>query len=187
MSDLDHLLVGLAAGDTDAFATYLAGAEDRLRASLASFAAVVDVEAVVQETFLRVWQVAPRIEVDARGDSLMRFTIRVARNLAIDLVRREGRVRLVEAPELTAESSEEPAPPDPTLRRHIVRCHQKLPGQPARALHERLASGGADHDRVLAQRAGMTLNTFLKNIGRARQLLAACLERLGVTLPAGGA
>ena len=185
MSDLDHLLPRLAAGDTAAFATYLAGAEDRLRASLASFAAVVDVEAVVQETFLRVWQVAPRIEVDARGDSLMRFTIRVARNFAIDLARREGRSR--QLPDLQEETSDEPAPPDPMLRRHITRCHDKLPRQPARALQERLASAGADHDAVLAGRAGMTLNTFLKNIGRARQLLAACLERLGVTLPAGGA
>ena len=44
----------------------------------------------------------------------------------------------------------------------------------------RFDDGGARHDRELAARLGMTLNTFLKNIGRARKLLIECLERRGV-------
>ena len=35
-------------------------------------------------------------------------------------------------------------------------------------------------DVELAELLGMTKNTFLKNFGRARALMAECLERVGV-------
>lgn len=186
--NLDLLLPLIAAGDARAFERFLAFAEDRVRASLLSFAAVVDVEAVVQEAFLRVWQVADRIEIDGRGDSLMRFTIRVARNHAIDLVRRQNRLQSTELETLTRladEAAEAPEPPDPALRRTLEKCRQRLDGQPARALDARIESGGSEHDATLAARLGMRLNTFLQNVGRARRLLAACLEKAGVVLPKG--
>lgn len=66
MSDLDSFLPAILAGDVDAFGYWVAGAEARLRNSLRHFAAVVDTEAVVQETLLRVWQVAPRFVSDGR-------------------------------------------------------------------------------------------------------------------------
>lgn len=185
---LDFLLPLIAAGDAQAFARYLALAEDRLRASLQSFAAVVDVEAVVQETFLRVWQVADRIEIDGRGDSLMRFTIRVGRNYAIDLMRRQTRVRPEELETLTRladAQAETPEPPDPLLRQTLARCRQRLPTQPAAALQARLDSAGSEPDAVLAGRIGMRINTFLQNFSRARKLLAACLEKAGIALPKG--
>ena len=68
MTDLDRHLPGILAGDSSAFATWMAGAEPRLRASLRSFAVQVDTEAVLQETLLRVWQVAPRFVPDGRPD-----------------------------------------------------------------------------------------------------------------------
>lgn len=185
---MDHLLPLIAARETQAFGRYMALAEDRVRASLLSFAAVIDVEAVVQETFLRVWLVADRIEVDGQGDSLGRFTIRVARNYAIDLVRRQNRLQSTELDTLTRladEAAETPEPPDPALRRTLERCHQKLSGQPAAALQARIDSGGSEPDATLATRLGMRINTFLQNIGRARRLLAACLEKAGVALPKG--
>ena len=66
MIDLDDQLAAIAAGDPDAFGRWVAGAEHELRASLASFAAAVDSEVIVQETLLRMWQVAPRVERDGR-------------------------------------------------------------------------------------------------------------------------
>jgi RNA polymerase sigma-70 factor (ECF subfamily) len=179
MSDLDVHLPLIAAGDPDAFARWVAGCEFRLRSSLSSFAARVDVEAVMQETLLRVWQVAPRVEPDGRPDSLLRFAIRVARNLAVSEHRRLTR----EPPPEVAET-ELALEPDPLLRRLVEECRDKLPPKPALALIQRLESGGVLSDRELAARAGMQLNTFLQNFGRARKLLAECLERQGVQLEA---
>ena len=64
MNDLDVHLSAIVSGDPEAFGRWVAGCELRLRRSLASFAGSVDVEAVLQETLLRVWQVAPRLEPD---------------------------------------------------------------------------------------------------------------------------
>ena len=47
MPDLDHLLPRIAAGDPDAFGQWVAGVEVRLRLSLSSFAAELDLEPVV--------------------------------------------------------------------------------------------------------------------------------------------
>ena len=86
--DSDGELAAIVAGDAAAFGRWVAGVELRLRLSLASFAARVDTEAVVQETLLRTWQVAPRLVHDGKPEMLLRFAIRVARNLAISEVRR---------------------------------------------------------------------------------------------------
>jgi Ca-activated chloride channel family protein len=71
VTDSDFLHAQIAAGDADAFGQWLAGAEPRVRGSLASFARVVDVEAVLQEALVRVWQVAPRFTPDGQPDSLI--------------------------------------------------------------------------------------------------------------------
>ena len=78
MADLDRYLPAIAAGDPDAFGHWVAGAEPRVRLSLSSFATRVDTEAVVQETLLRVWQVAPRFRPDGRPDGLVRLAVRIA-------------------------------------------------------------------------------------------------------------
>lgn len=175
--DLDIHLPQIAAGESAAFAAWLAGAEPAIRRSLTSFAATVDTEAVLQEALLRVWQVAPRVVPDGRPNSLLRLGTRIARNLAIDQTRR-ARVKTVEPDEL--EVGVEPSLPDPMLRRVIARCREQLAGPPSRALSARL-DGGAP-DRELAERLGMKLNTFLKNVGRARKALAECLRRRGIAL-----
>jgi RNA polymerase sigma-70 factor (ECF subfamily) len=187
VGDLDAHLAGIAAGEADAFARWLAGAERRLRASLASFAARVDTEAVMQETHLRVWQVAPRFVADGRPDGLLRLAIRIGRNLAVSELRRD---RLepadVDGLERAARAWEE-APgvepsADPLLRRAIEECRRRLPRRPAQALAARLESGGIEPDETLAARLLMRKNTFLQNVVRARRLLAECLARRGVDL-----
>ena len=185
MADLDQYLPDIAAGDADAFARWVASAEPRLRKSLLSFSADVDIEATVQETLLRVWQVAERIEADGRGDSLVRFAIRTARNLAIsELRRRQPGLRNFgstpdDDPELPAAE-----PADPLLEKLITRCQKELPKKPALALEARLASQGNEPDETLAARLGMRPNTFLQNFTRARRLLRKCLERHGVDVEA---
>ena len=179
MTDLDRHLAAIAAGDAQAFADWLAGAEPRIRGSLRGFAAQVDVEAVLQETLLRVWQVAPRFTPDGRADGLVRLGVRIGRNLAVSEMRR----RRVPVEELGPDDVPvAPIEPDPLLREALRRCREALKGPPAVALALRLDDGGARPDRDLAVAAGMSTNTFLQNVRRARLALEQCLEKAGIRL-----
>ncbi len=180
MIDLDEHLPGIVAGEPSAYAAWLAGAEPRIRASLGRYAESVDTEAVLQETLLRVWQVAPRLRPDGHANALLRLGIRIARNVAVSEIRRQ-RIRPAVLEDAPAEVATEPRAPDPLLRRVIALCREKLPPKPAQALVLRLSEGGRP-DRDLAAAASMTLNTFLQNVTRARKLLADCLARHGVDL-----
>jgi RNA polymerase sigma-70 factor (ECF subfamily) len=185
MIDLDQHLTAIGAGDSDAFARWVAGAEASLRATLRPLATHVDTEAVLQEALLRVWQVAPRCQPDGRSNSLLRLGARIARNLAIDELRR-NRASVLD-PELLARLEGDAredrdavaVAPDPLLRRLIDECRRALPDKPAQALAARLESSGGEPDAALAARLTMRLNTFLQNVARARKLLAACLEKRG--------
>jgi RNA polymerase sigma-70 factor (ECF subfamily) len=184
-ADRDALLPAIASGDVQAFAVWLGHAEPRVRLSLAKFARAIDGEAIVQEALLRVWQVAPRVAVDARGDTLVRLAVQIAHNLAIDQVRRDRRLAQVERAELlqlAPSQIDEAPPPDPLLRTVIGTCIEQLPKKPAAALGARIDNAGHDADETLAARLGMQLNTFLKNFGRARALLLDCLRSKGVSL-----
>ena len=176
--DLDLHLAAIVAGDADAFARWLAGAEGTVRASLRSFATVLDVEAVLQESLLRVWQVAPRFVADGRPNGLLRLAIRIARNLAVSELRRT-KARPATPEELDEVREASVTPPDPMLRAAITECRDKLPAKPRQALDARL-TGGADDE--LAASLNMRLNTFLQNFTRARQLLADCLGKRGITI-----
>lgn len=188
MTDLDVHLTAIAGGDADAFARWMTGAERPLRESLRPLAAAVDVEAVVQESLLRIWQVAPRVKPDGKPNSLLRMAVRIARNFAMSELRRARPVaEEAETLERLLASSELDAPhlPDPLLRRLIAECREKLPRKPAAALMLRLDSAGGEPDESLANRAGMTLNTFLQNFTRARRALAECLKGRGFELEGG--
>ena len=183
------LLAAIGAGDTLAFARWLGVSEARLRDSLRSFAVRVDVEAVLQESLLRVWQIAPRVVADGRPDPLLRVAIRIARNLAVSELRRSRLEPMdIEAMERLADADDAAARPDrgadPLLRRAIEECRRKLPRKPAEALQARLESGGAEPDARLAERLHMRRNTFLQNVTRARRQLAECLRRRGIDLAA---
>jgi len=186
MTNSDALLPLIQAGDAAAFARWMSLAEPRIRARLRSYAAVVDTEAIVQEALLRTWQFAPRCQPDGKPDSLLRLSITFAVNLANSEARRHRRHHACDLPPDHDESmgQEHPAEPDPMLRQSIRECIDKLPPKPGQALRLRLQSGGAEPDTRLAQRAGMTLNTFLQNFTRARKLLQQCLQSLGIDMEA---
>lgn len=182
--DLDAFLPAILLGDTRAFGQWMARAEGPLRDSLRSFVVAVDVESVLQESLLRVWQVAPRFVADGRPNGLLRLALRIARNLAISELRRT-RARPVPDEDLeralaaAAEASSADGP-DPLLREVLARCHERLPDKPRQALNARLGAEGGSSDDHLAQAVGMRLNTFLQNFGRARKMLAECLKRAGI-------
>ncbi len=184
--DLDEFLPAIRAGDPEAFGRWVAGAELPLRRALRKLADQVDVEAVVQEALLRVWQVAPRVLSDGKPNCLLRFAHTTARNCALDELRRRRVAPAdVDAHERALVAAGERAlasPPDPHLRDAIRQCREALPRQPAAALSARIESTGLESDAELAAQLRMRPNTFLKNIGRARALLAQCLRRRGIDL-----
>jgi RNA polymerase sigma-70 factor (ECF subfamily) len=183
MRDLDEHLPSIRAGDPDAFGRWVAGAEPIVRRGLRSFAAEVDTEAVLQETLLRVWQVAPRLTRDGRPNGLLRLAGRIARNLAIS-ERRRPRADAADQAEIDLAAAPAVSALDPFLRRTLADCRAELPGKPAQALEARLAAGGLEPDEALAARLAMRSNTFLQNFTRARRLLAECLKRHGIDLDA---
>ena len=171
-------------GNPDAFAEWMGMVEYPLRRSLARFARAVDVEVVVQETFMRMWLIAAdRTKVLKGENASLKFALTVARNVAFEELRRTRLDRFVDLAELDQmpEGCLNPELPDPALRKAIAECVDRLPRQPRKALKTRV-QGGHLPDRDLAQEANMKLNTFLQNIVRARKLLADCLEKRGVRL-----
>ena len=182
--DLDVHLKAIVERDASAFGKWLAGAEEAMRKHLREFAHAVDLESVVQETMLRVWQFAPRVVPDGGPNALLRYANKIGRNQALQELRRIHPT-LIAGDEieylLDAATAQPISAPDPILRRVIAECRDKLPPQPRRALEARFTSQGGRADDDLAAELGMRLNTFLQNFGRARQFLADCLEERGVT------
>lgn len=172
-------LLAIGKRDQEAFANWLGRSEESIRLSLRSFARSVDVEAVVQETALRAWQVASMLEPDGKPNVLLRWAVTVARNLARDSARRSGREFPLEGDENVPELPTV-APSDPMLAERIEICLGKLKGKPADALAARLWAGGTDSDRKLAEGISMTFDNFRKNLSRARMALEVCLERFGI-------
>lgn len=187
--DLDAHLPAILNGDTRAFGRWMAGSEARIRDSLRSFASVIDVESILQESLLRVWQCAPGFVSDGRPNGLLRLGIRIARNLAVSELRRtKSRPVADEDLEVALARAERVdfSGPDPMLREVLATCRERLPTQPRAALDARIGGAVADDgvrsDDDLAKLVGMRLNTFLQNFTRARRMLAECLRKHGVAL-----
>lgn len=80
----------------------------------------------------------------------------------------------------------EPEPtPGPGLTRAIQECLAALQGKPRETLRAWLEAVIVESDRELARRVGMTVNTFLQNIVRARKAMTECLRRHGRRARAG--
>ena len=133
----------------------------------------------MQEALLRVWNSAPRVRPDGGPDPLLRFALRVARNLAISETRRWGGAPPDAGIDLAEDLPSMAPTPDPLLRARIQGCADELPPKPSQAFQARIQARGGVGDATLAQGLGMTKNTFLQNFGRARAFMADCLQRAG--------
>jgi RNA polymerase sigma-70 factor (ECF subfamily) len=185
VTDLDVHLSQIMAGDAKAFGVWMATAEPILRDNLRRFSAHVDTEAILQETLLRVWQVAPDFKPDGRPNGLLRLGFIVSKNLAISerrKVKSSPQEPLQIAETLATIDVGEVRPPDPILRKVIQFCRERLPKKPAEVLTARLLAAGSEPDEVLAERLAMKKNTFLQNFTRARKFLLECLKKQGVDL-----
>ena len=183
MTAIDQAFGLASEGDQKAFARWMALVEIPLRRGLAPYARAVDEEGVLQETLHRMWIFAlDRGHTLSGENASLRWALGMARNVARNEARRFKREDVL-PPETFPEVGVEPAPtPDPALARIIRMCLEALPRRPREALLARLEEGHDTSDRGLARGLGMTLNTFLKNVGRGRQHLATCLEENGAPL-----
>jgi len=182
LTEIDQAFEQTRRGSRAGYRDWVRLVEMPLRKSLRSFARQVDVEALLQEGLLRMWVLAPRLSL-AGSNASLRYAHVVLRRLALAEAGKAGATTELDPDKHGEELTVEPVPPaDPGLRRAILACLKKLPAKPGQALGARLASDGSEPDRDVASQLGMRLNTFYKNIGRARELLARCLESRGVHL-----
>jgi DNA-directed RNA polymerase specialized sigma24 family protein len=181
--DIDGTFERVCDGDRIAFAEWMGAVEAPIRRSIARYARAVDVESVLQETLLRMWVYAQDRGRELEGEAAsLRFAIGMARNIARSEARRLGRVQLLPPEDLPEVEVQPEPPPDPALMLAIQECLRRLKGKPLAALRARLNPASELRDRDLARGVGMTLNTFLQNVVRARKAIAECLRRRGVAL-----
>lgn len=183
VSEIDVLFARVRRGDQAAFGRWMGRVERPIRMSLARFARAVDVEAVVQETLLRMWVLATQHLRELEGENAsLRFAIGLARNLARSEARRMGRVRFLPPEDLPEVPVEPPPAPDPGLAAAIRDCVERLSSKLRSVLQARMARGALEPDRELAAELNMRLNTFLQNVVRARHQMRKCLEGKGVPI-----
>ena len=115
----------------------------------ASFAAVVDVEAVLQESLLRVWQVAPRFDADGGPNGLLRLAIRIARNLAVSELRRT-RTRRRSRTDRGARGRRRGASPIRCCAQAIARLPRQAPREAAPGARRAARSAGGRTTPTLA-------------------------------------
>ena len=186
VTGVEAVFAKVRAGDSMAFAEWMGRVERPIRSSLFPFARTVDLEVVMQETFLRMWLIATKSSTALEGENAsLRMALGVARNVAREEVRRAklGKLVPLEGLEDAHEMAIEPEPgPDPGLARAIQDCMARIPDRLRTALQLRIAQGYGQPDRELAEALGLKLNTFLQQIVRARKSLGECLKRKGVEL-----
>jgi DNA-directed RNA polymerase specialized sigma24 family protein len=183
VTETDELFARVREGDREAFASWMGRVELPLRRGLGPFARAVDVEGVVQETFLRMWLFARDEGRELEGENAsLRYAVGMARNIARGEARRARReVHL--PPEHLPEAVVQPEPAsDPALDRAIRYCFDRVARRPFEALRARLDLGHLLPDAEVAESVGMSRNTFFKNIERARAQMARCLEERGLPL-----
>ncbi len=181
---LDRLFIAARSGDTDAFARWMSLVEIPLRRALSRFSRHVDVEVVVQETFLRMWVLAKDPDRQLEGENAsVRFANVVARNVAQEELRRSRPIQAINVDHLDVlpEGRSDPILPDPALKKRIRECLERLPGKLRSAILARIR-GGHLPDKHLAEELRIKLNTFLQGVVRARRFLRECLARKGVRL-----
>ena len=168
--------------DQNAFARWFARSEIALKRSLRNYAQVVDVEAVVQDTALRVWERASTITPDLRSGFLLRWAVTVARNNARNQATRAGRLEPLDVNRVTERnpSLTTIVRIDPMLRTRVADCRMQLSENLRRAIETRLADRGERSDRELATLIGMSFDAFRQNLARGRRALKECLRKFGI-------
>ena len=172
----EDLLARVAAGDRDTAVGLLYDRYARRLFALGrhQLGTTTLAEELVQETFVRVWQTAPRFDPERGSAATFIFTI--ARRLAVDLWRRRS-VRPAEGAEAVDQAM--PNGVDRLLSGLAVR--EALDGlSPAHREVLELAHGRALTQTEIAERLGIPLGTVKTRTYHALRALRQALEERGV-------
>lgn len=175
----------IAGRDQEVFAKWLSRNESTLRRRLHSFATRVDVEAVLQEAALLLWERTAAalpdglraIEPDGKPGFLYRWTVTVATNRALN---RQERARREQPLEDAEDAGSQPSLPDPILRNRLTQCIEKLSRSLRAALVGRIRDRGQHSDKDLAVSLGIAYDAFRTNLHRARKAVEKCLDSHGI-------
>jgi len=175
--DMEHDILRAANGDRAAFrALYDATAPKLLGVCLRVLHDRAEAEDVLQEIYVKIWHNAGRYS--ANGLSPMTWLITIARNSAVDRLRKRRRAGASDAlderiadggagPEAQAVAASE--------RRRLDTCMEELPADRAEAVRRAYLDGETYAD--LAARFDVPLNTMRTWLRRSLLKLRECLSR----------
>src|ERR1700691_6064528 len=108
-AELVELLAEVAAGDAPAFERLYVATRAKLYGVLLRILGRPELaEEVMQETYLKIWNMADKF--DPMLASPITWMVAIARNRAIDIVRKRGEVSIDDAPEALGIADETPSP-----------------------------------------------------------------------------
>lgn len=175
--DLEHWLARTAQGDRAAFqALYQHTSAKLFGLHLRILKDRAEAEDALQEVFVKIWHGAGRYR--ANGYSPMTWLITIARNHAIDRLRRReaGHDGIESAAEL---SDARPGPEAQAVARgeraRLEGCFDELEGDRAEAVRRAYLDG--ETYAALAERFSVPLNTMRTWLRRSLLKLRECLER----------
>lgn len=132
-----------------------------------------EAEDIAQETFLRLWRLAPELEIEGAG--LKPWLRRVAANLAIDRLRQTRRlVASDEPPEVPVGASQSAGLEEAELKARLAAALASLPERQATAL--RLFHIEGLSQATVAERMTISEEAVESLLARARRALKAALE-----------
>lgn len=136
-----------------------------------------EAEDAMQDAFVKIWQNADRFA--ATGNSPMAWLVTIARNAAIDRLRRRRVQPLTGQGTLPDRHDPAPGPEAAAIARseagRIARCLDELDGAHATAVRGAYLEGSSYES--LAAKAGVPINTMRSWLRRSLIKLRECMER----------
>jgi RNA polymerase sigma-70 factor, ECF subfamily len=177
-AELVWLLAAVAKGDKAAFERLYSATRAKLYGVLLRILGKPELaDDVMQETYLKVWRMAGKF--DPTIASPITWMVAIARNRAIDIVRKKGDVSVEETPEAMGVAAETPAPlarreMAEELRR-LLSCLGKLDPEKQRIVLLAYYSGWSREQ--LAQKLDIPVNTIKTWLRRSLLDIRECMGR----------
>ncbi len=177
-AELVWLLAAITKGDKAAFERLYGATRAKLYGVLLRILGTPELaDDVMQETYLKVWQMADKF--DPTVASPITWMVAMARNRAIDIVRKRGDVSVEDTPEALGVAAEMPPPlarreMTEELRR-LLTCLGKLDPEKQRIVLLAYYSGWSREQ--LAQKLDIPVNTIKTWLRRSLLEIRECMGR----------
>jgi len=176
-AELVELLAAVAKGDSAAFERLYAATRAKLYGVLLRILGRPELaDEVMQETYLKVWKMAGKF--DPTVASPITWMVAMARNRAIDIMRKKGEVSIEDEPEAIGVAAETPTPlarreMTEELKR-LLACLGKLDPEKQRIVLLAYYSGWSRDQ--LARKLDIPVNTIKTWLRRSLIEIRGCME-----------